>query len=48
VEMMSVKPWRFTAINPSMGIAMKEPVQLAKILKKAKQYFPFNEIQKGA
>lgn len=34
--MMSVKPWQFTAINPTMGIAMKEPVQLAKILKKAK------------
>ena len=34
---MSVKPWQFTAINPTMGTAMKEPVQLAKILKKAKR-----------
>ncbi len=34
---MSVKPWQFTAINPKLGIAMKSPVQIAKILKKAKR-----------
>ncbi len=34
---MSVKPWQTTAINPKMGTAMKEPAQLAKILKKAKR-----------
>lgn len=32
---MSTKPWQLSAINPKQGIAMKEPVQLAKILKKA-------------
>ena len=34
---MSTKPWQKAAINPKMGVAMKEPVQLAKIIKKAKR-----------
>ena len=34
---MSTKPWQYSAINPKTGVAMKEPVQLAKILKKAKR-----------
>ncbi|MHA1275836.1 MAG: CO dehydrogenase/acetyl-CoA synthase complex subunit epsilon [Candidatus Helarchaeota archaeon] len=32
---MSTKPWQIWAINPKQGVAMKEPVQLAKIIKKA-------------
>jgi acetyl-CoA decarbonylase/synthase complex subunit epsilon len=32
---MSTKPWQKSAVNPKLGVAMKEPVQLAKILKKA-------------
>ncbi|MHA1264702.1 MAG: CO dehydrogenase/acetyl-CoA synthase complex subunit epsilon [Candidatus Helarchaeota archaeon] len=32
---MSTKPWQNWAINPKMGTALKEPKQLAKILKKA-------------
>ena len=34
---MSTKPWQNWAINPKMGIAMKEPVQLAKMIKKGKR-----------
>jgi acetyl-CoA decarbonylase/synthase complex subunit epsilon len=32
---MSTKPWQFWAVNPKQGIAMKEPKQLVKIIKKA-------------
>jgi len=34
---MSTKPWQTWAVNPKLGIAMKEPVQLVKIIKNAKR-----------
>ncbi|NVM56383.1 MAG: CO dehydrogenase/acetyl-CoA synthase complex subunit epsilon, partial [Candidatus Helarchaeota archaeon] len=34
---MSTRPWQDAAINPKMGVAMKEPAKLAKILKKGKR-----------
>ncbi|MFX1295959.1 MAG: CO dehydrogenase/acetyl-CoA synthase complex subunit epsilon [Promethearchaeota archaeon] len=34
---MSTKPWQPWAVNPKTGVAMKDPVQLAKIIKKAKR-----------
>ena len=34
---MSTRPWQDAAINPKMGVAMKEPAKLAKILKKAQR-----------
>ena len=34
---MSTKPWQTWAVNPKQGVAMKEPQQLAKIIKKGKR-----------
>lgn len=34
---MSTKPWQPWSINPKQGVAMKEPEQLAKLIKKAKR-----------
>lgn len=34
---MSTQPWQPWSINPKLGVAMKEPAQLAKILKKAER-----------
>lgn len=34
---MATKPWQTWAINPKQGVAMKDPSQLAKIIKKAKR-----------
>ena len=34
---MSTKPWQTWAVNPKLGIGMKEPAQVAKIIKKGKR-----------
>ncbi len=34
---MSTKPWQTWAINPKQGVALKDPAQLAKMIKKAQR-----------
>lgn len=34
---MSTKPWQTWAVNPKLGIALKDPAQVAKIIKKAQR-----------